>query len=155
MLLHVIYSDSPMKKLQEETLTILLDSELVAPCSPEEVQLLGPGSTQYLQSLARLATKVSMESSTVWGIQEVDGVQRDLLNCLLQCPHYEVRQLALEKLLERLETDQNGTNKKKKQCSDSCLLPFYLNVTTLTHLALHETHPTCLAKVREQDDCLL
>ncbi|KAL6487447.1 hypothetical protein MHYP_G00040730 [Metynnis hypsauchen] len=134
--------DSQVTTLRKETLAILLDSELVAPRGLEEELLSGPGATQYLQSLARLATIVAMKSAGVWGTQEADGMQKDLLQRLLQCPHYEVRQLALERLLERFEKDR-----EKMQCSDLQSVPFDLNVTTLTHLALHEPHPMCLAKV--------
>ncbi|KAI4888638.1 hypothetical protein NFI96_027081, partial [Prochilodus magdalenae] len=134
--------DSQVKKLREKTLAILLDSELVAPLGPEEVHLSSPGATQYLQSLARLAAIVAMKSAGVWGRQEEDGVQKHLLQRLLQCPHYEVRQLVLERLLERLKMDW-----EKTQRTDLQSLPFDLGVATLTNLALHEPHPTCLAKV--------
>ncbi|XP_049337727.1 thyroid adenoma-associated protein isoform X1 [Astyanax mexicanus] len=130
--------DSQLKNLREETLAILMDSELVAPRSPDEVRLSGPGTTQYLQSLSCLATSVAMDSAGMWGIQDVDGVQKDLLRRLLQCPHYEVRQLALDRLLERLEN---------MQCSDLQPLPFDLSGTTLTHLAMNEPHSACLSKV--------
>uniref|UniRef100_A0A8B9RME6 tRNA (32-2'-O)-methyltransferase regulator THADA n=1 Tax=Astyanax mexicanus TaxID=7994 RepID=A0A8B9RME6_ASTMX len=130
--------NSQLKNLREETLAILMDSELVAPRSPDEVRLSGPGTTQYLQSLSCLATSVAMDSAGMWGIQDVDGVQKDLLRRLLQCPHYEVRQLALDRLLERLEN---------MQCSDLQPLPFDLSGTTLTHLAMNEPHSACLSKV--------
>ncbi|XP_072533812.1 thyroid adenoma-associated protein [Salminus brasiliensis] len=130
--------DSQVKELREETLAILLDSELVAPRNPEEVCLSGPGAIQYLQSLASLATSIAMDSAGVWGTQEVDGVQKDLLRRLLQCTHYEVRQLALDRLLERLENMQGNSLQP---------LPFDLSVTALTHLAMHEPHSACLAKV--------
>ncbi|XP_066534782.1 thyroid adenoma-associated protein isoform X2 [Hoplias malabaricus] len=134
--------DSQMMKLREDTLAILLESELVAPRGPQEVQLSGPGATKYLQSMTHLATDVCIVSPTLWATQGPDGMQRDLLRCLLQSQHYEVQQLALERLLERLEIDQ-----EKKQCTDPHVLPFDLSVTTLTRLVLNETHPMCLAKV--------
>lgn len=114
-----------------------MDSELVAPRRPDEVHLSGPGVTQYLQSLAYLATSIAMQSSALWSTLETDGQLKDLLSRLLQCSHYEVRQLALERLLERLQTNREHRS-----------LPFDLSVSTLEYLALHEPHPTCLAKVR-------
>ncbi|XP_027005873.2 thyroid adenoma-associated protein isoform X1 [Tachysurus fulvidraco] len=128
--------DSQLKKLRTETLYILMDSELVAPRSLDEVHLSGPGAMQYLQSLAHLATSIAMDSSTLWSTQEAERQLKDVLSHLLQCSHYEVRQLALERLLERLQTKEEHQP-----------LPFDLNVSTLTYLALHEPHPTCLAKV--------
>ncbi|GAA6110445.1 thyroid adenoma-associated protein isoform X1 [Tachysurus ichikawai] len=128
--------DSQLKKLRTETLYILMDSELVAPRSLDEVHLSGPGAMQYLQSLAHLATSIAMDSSTLWSTQEAERQLKDVLSHLLQCSHYEVRQLALERLLERLQTNEEHQP-----------LPFDLDVSTLTYLALHEPHPTCLAKV--------
>ncbi|KAF7710664.1 hypothetical protein HF521_009536 [Silurus meridionalis] len=128
--------DSQLKKLRMETFAILMDSELVAPRNPDEVRLSGPGATQYLQSLANLATRIAMESSAQWSMQEAEGQLKDLLSRLLQCSHYEVRQLVLERLLERLQTNR-----------EQQALPFDLSVSLLTYLALHEPHPMCLAKV--------
>ncbi|MCI4376608.1 hypothetical protein PGIGA_G00190450 [Pangasianodon gigas] len=128
--------DSELKKLRVETFAILMDSELVAPRRPDEVHLSVPGAMQYLQSLARLATSIAMETCALWSTQEAEGQLKDLLSRLLQCSHYEVRQLALERLLERLQTNREHQS-----------LPFDLSVSTLAYLALHEPHPTCLAKV--------
>lgn len=120
-----------------------MDSELVAPRNPNEVHLSGPGAMQYLQSLAYLASSIAMDSSTLWHAQEAEGkLKDDLLSHLLQCSHYEVRQLALERLLERLQTSEEHQP-----------LPFDLSVSALTYLALHEQHPTCLAKVRGCSYC--
>lgn len=129
--------DFQLKKLRAEALAVLMDSELVAPYRPDEVCLSNPGAMQYLQSLAHLATSITMESSALWGTQQAEGQLKGLLGCLLRCSHYEVRQLALERLLERLQTNQ------KHQA-----LPFDLSVSTLAYMAVHEPHPTCLAKVR-------
>ncbi|XP_053476778.1 thyroid adenoma-associated protein [Ictalurus furcatus] len=128
--------DSQLKQLRAETSAILMDSELVAPRRPNEVHLSGPGATQYLQSLAHLATSIAMESSALWSTQEAEGQLKDLLRRLLQCSHYEVRQLALERLLERLQTNREHQPPL-----------FGLSVSILTNLTLHEPHPTCLAKV--------
>ncbi|XP_062851967.1 thyroid adenoma-associated protein [Trichomycterus rosablanca] len=124
--------DSQLKKLRTKTSTILTDSELLSPLSPEEVHLSGPGVTQYLQSLACMATSIAMDSPTLWGTQLTDG----MLKQLLQSSCYEVRQLALEKLMQSLERQQQHQS-----------LPCDLKVSTLTYLALHEPHPTCLAEV--------
>ncbi|XP_060781574.1 thyroid adenoma-associated protein isoform X2 [Neoarius graeffei] len=128
--------DSQLKKIRAETLALLMDSELVAPRRPDEVHISGPGTTQYLQSLAHLATSIAMESSAMWRTQDAEGQLKDLLSRLLQCSHYEVRQLTLERLLERLQMNREHQ-----------ALPFDLSVSTLADLALHEPHPTCLAKV--------
>lgn len=119
-----------------------MDSELVAPRRPDEVHLSGPGAMQYLQSLADLATSIAMNSSTMWSTPGSEEQFKDILSVLLHCSHYEVRQLALERLLEKLQTNQ-----------DYQPLSFDLSVSTLTHLALHEPHPTCLAKVGECSHC--
>lgn len=87
---------------------------------------LGPGSTQYLLSLARVALNASVD------------LPRQLLQHLLACPDYEVRELALERVLERLREEEEARR------------PDWLDRTTqsnLTSLALRETHPRCLAKV--------
>lgn len=130
-------SDFQLKQLRAETLAILMDSELVALRRPDELCLPVPGTTQYLQSLAHLATSIAMDSSALWITQEAEGQMKGFLNHLLQCLHYEVRQLVLERLLERLQMTQQHQS-----------LPFDLSVCTLEYLALHEPHPTCLAKVR-------
>lgn len=114
-----------------------MDSELVAPRRPDEVHLSGPGATQYLQSLAHLAATIAMDSAALWSTQETEGQLKGLLSHLLQCSQYEVRQLSLERLLERLQTNREHQS-----------LPFDISVSTLAYLALHEPHPTCLAKVR-------
>lgn len=96
----------------------------------------GPGSTQCLLSLTRVALSASVEMPDLWG-----GAQLTtrLLQCLLRCSQYEVREMALEGVLMRLQEEEEGEQKG------------WLDETTLsnlTSLALHETHPQCLAKVR-------
>ncbi|XP_056128449.1 thyroid adenoma-associated protein isoform X2 [Rhinichthys klamathensis goyatoka] len=135
-------SESPLKKLREETLHILMASELVAPQGPDDIDLSVPGATQYLQSLAHIAISVCVESPHLWECPEADGFQRDLLERLLQCPHYEVRLFALEQFLKRLQR----TEDKSQHCGQGPL-PFELSVSSLTSLALHETYPACQAKV--------
>ncbi|XP_076852074.1 tRNA (32-2'-O)-methyltransferase regulator THADA-like, partial [Brachyhypopomus gauderio] len=130
---------SETKTLQEETLSVLLDSELMAPRGSEEEHLSHPGAPQYLQSLTRLAASLATER---WASLETDGGVwwEHVLTHLLGWPHYEVRQLALERLLEKIEEEQENTRH-----TDLWPLPSEL-CTILTSLALHELHPTCLAK---------
>lgn len=113
-------------------------SDLVA--SDTSSTTLGPGSTQYLLSLARVALSASVEIPELWGGPQPTS---QLLQCLLRCPQYEVRELALEGVLRRLQEEEEEEEKKRR--------PQWLDETTLsnlTSLALHETHPQCLAKVR-------
>lgn len=121
-----------------KTLSILMDSELMSPLSSEELHLSGPGATQYLQSLACIATSISMDSPSYWDRGLTGGMLNVILNQLLQSSHYEVRQLSLERLQQSLERQQQHKS-----------LPCDLSVSILTNLALHESHPTCLAKVRD------
>ncbi|XP_057197470.1 thyroid adenoma-associated protein isoform X2 [Triplophysa rosa] len=140
--LPVSISDSQLKKLREETLNILMASELVAPEGSNEINPAVPGVTQYLQSLARIAISICVESPHLWQCLESDRIQKDLLIHLLQCQHYEIRLFALEQLLKRLQTTQ-----EESQCGREGPLHFELCVSNLTCLALHETHPGCQAKV--------
>ncbi|XP_030298445.1 thyroid adenoma-associated protein [Sparus aurata] len=130
-----LLDDSEVGDLRQEALSILMASDLVS--SDDSSSALGPGSTQYLLSLARLALSASVEIPDLWGGSQLSG---QLLQCLLWCPQYEVRELALEGVLRRLQEEEE---KKKRR-------PQWLDETTLsnlTSLALHETHPQCLAKV--------
>ncbi len=136
--------ESQLKKLREETLQILMASELVAPQGPHDMSLSVPGATQYLQSLARLAVSVCVESPHLWDCPESAGFQRDLLERLLRCPHYEVRLFALDQLLRRLQKTQEESQPRAQGP-----LPFDLSVSSLTSLALRETYPGCQAKVRK------
>ncbi|KTF93419.1 hypothetical protein cypCar_00024577, partial [Cyprinus carpio] len=134
--------ESQLKKLREETLQILMASELVAPQGPDDTNLSVPGATQYLQSLAHIAVSVCVESPHLWDCPESEGFQRDLLERLLRCPHYEVRLFALDQLLRRLQKTE-----EESQCRGQGPMPFDLSVSSLTSLALHETYPGCQAKV--------
>ncbi|XP_052428210.1 thyroid adenoma-associated protein homolog isoform X1 [Carassius gibelio] len=140
--LPVPVSGSQLKKLREETLQILMASELVAPQGPDDMNLSGPGAAQYLQSLAHIAVSVCVESPHLWDCPESAGFQRDLLERLLRCPHYEVRLFALDQLLGRLQKTE-----EESQPHGHEPLPFDLSVSSLTSLALHETYPGCQAKV--------
>lgn len=140
--LPVSISDSQLKKLREETFNILMASELVAPEGSNEIHPAVPGATQYLQSLARIAVSICVESPQLWLCLESDRIQKDLLMRLLRCQHYEVRLFALEQLLKRLQTTQEDS-----QCGCEGTLPFELCVSSLTCLALRETHPGCQSKV--------
>ncbi|XP_027133458.1 thyroid adenoma-associated protein [Larimichthys crocea] len=127
--------NSEVGDLRQEALSILMASDLVTSDIPSTP--LGPGSTQYLLSLARVAVSASVELPELWyGAQPASH----LLQCLLRCPQYEVRELALEGVLKRLQEEEE----------EKMMRPQWLDETTLsnlTSLALHETHPQCLAKV--------
>ncbi|RXN24870.1 thyroid adenoma-associated [Labeo rohita] len=140
--LPVPVSELQVKKLREETLKILVASELLAPWGPDDMNLSVPGATQYLQSLAHLAISVCVESPQLWDCPESDGFRRDLLERLLRCPHYEVRLFALEQFLRRLQKTEEECQRRGQGP-----LPFDLSVSSLTSLALHETYPACQAKV--------
>ncbi|XP_044070655.1 thyroid adenoma-associated protein isoform X3 [Siniperca chuatsi] len=120
--------------LRQEALSVLMASDLVT--SDTSSTTMGPGSTQYLLSLARVALSASVEIPELWGGPQLPS---QLLQCLLQCPQYEVRELALEGVLKRLQ--EEAEKKRRPQWLDQTTL------SNLTSLALHETHPQCLAKV--------
>ncbi|XP_054654296.1 thyroid adenoma-associated protein isoform X2 [Dunckerocampus dactyliophorus] len=127
--------DSDVNKLRQETLSILLTSTLVTN-NPAATANLEPGNTQYMLSLARVALSASVEIPELWGRPQLTT---KLLECLLQCPLYEVRELALERVLSALKKEEDQEEK-----------PAWLNETTLSNLtclAFHETHPQCLTKV--------
>ncbi|XP_037126900.1 thyroid adenoma-associated protein isoform X1 [Syngnathus acus] len=127
--------DSEVNKLRRETLSLLMTSSLVSNSSPPASNL-EPGSIQYMLSLTRVGLSASVEIPELWGKHPLTS---QLLDHLLKCPQYEVRDLVLERVLMRLkeEEDQKRT-------------PTWLNEATLlnlTSLVLHEKHPQCLAKV--------
>lgn len=118
-------------------------SELVAPeGGSSEINPAVPGATQYLQSLANIALNICVDSPHLWQCLESERIQKDLLMCLLQCQHYEIRLFTLERLLERLQRAETESQRG--------LWPFEACVSSLTCLALHETHPGCQAKVRKE-----
>ncbi|XP_041645448.1 thyroid adenoma-associated protein isoform X2 [Cheilinus undulatus] len=127
-----LLEDSEGADLRREALTILRDSELIISSSPQ-----GPGSTQYLLSLARLALSASLETPELWGGPELSS---QLLQSLLLCPEYEVREETLQEVLTRLQENEEEEEKKRPQWLDETTL------SNLTSLALHETHPQSLAK---------
>ncbi|XP_033469719.2 thyroid adenoma-associated protein [Epinephelus lanceolatus] len=129
-----LLDDSEVSGLRQEAMSTLMASDLITTDTSSTT--LGPGSTQYLLSLARMALSASVEIPELWG-----GLQlmSHLLQCLLQCPQYEVRELALAGVLKWLQEEE-----------DKMKRPQWLDETTLSNLislALHETHPQCLAKV--------
>lgn len=136
--------------MREETLALLMASELVTPGGPSAV-CDPPGTTQYLLSLARLALSASVESPLLWGMEEDGNTSRGplLLGCLLQCPHYEVRELALGEVLKRLERERD---EEKGEGERSSHWPQETIISNLTTLALHEAHPQSLAKVRHHGE---
>ncbi|KAM7408173.1 hypothetical protein PAMA_002048 [Pampus argenteus] len=130
-----LLEDSEVSELRREALSVLMSSDLVT--SHTSSATLGPGSTQYLLSLARLALSASVQIPELWGGPQLTT---QLLQCLLQCPQYEVRELTLEGVLRTLQ-EEEGEGKRRPQLLDETTL------SNLTSLALHETHPQCLAKV--------
>ncbi|KAK0133872.1 Thyroid adenoma-associated [Merluccius polli] len=139
--------DSQVLELRRETLAVLMASELVGSCGPPTVATasvlssLGPGAVQYLLSLTHVALSASLERPwrELWGGAE-PGAR--LLESVLRGPLYEVRELALDGLLKKLGGEEEEEEEQKK--------PTWLDKTTLStlsSLALHETHPQCLAKV--------
>uniref|UniRef100_A0A3Q3F2S4 tRNA (32-2'-O)-methyltransferase regulator THADA n=1 Tax=Labrus bergylta TaxID=56723 RepID=A0A3Q3F2S4_9LABR len=125
-------SVSEVAELRRGALAVLMDSELITADSPR-----GPGSTQYLLSLARLALSASLEAPELWGGPELSS---RLLQSLLLCPEYEVREETLQEVLRRLQEDQEEEERKRPQWLDETTR------SNLTSLALHEKHPQCLAK---------
>ncbi|CAJ1066908.1 thyroid adenoma-associated protein [Xyrichtys novacula] len=135
-----LLDDAEVTDLRREALSVLMASELVnsspsSPCSPQ-----GPGSTQYLLSLARLALSASLETPELRGGSQLSN---QLLQSLLLCREYEVREETLQEVLKRLqeEEEEEEGERKRSQWLDETTL------SNLTSLALHETHPQCLAKV--------
>lgn len=126
--------DSEVSEPRQKALSILMASDLII--SDASSATLVPGSTQCLLSLARVALSASVEIPEFWGASQLTT---HLLQCLLQCPHYEVRELTVEVLLKRLQKEQEM--KRRPQWLDKTTL------SNLTSLALHETHLQCLAKV--------
>ncbi|XP_077960051.1 thyroid adenoma-associated protein isoform X2 [Gasterosteus aculeatus] len=142
-----LLDDTEVCDLRREALSVLTASELVASDSPASSR--GPGGTQYLLSLARVALSAAVDVPELWGGPRPSG---RLLRCLLQCPQYEVRELALEGVLKRLqeEEEEEEEEEEQKRRRRRWRRPEWLDETTLsnlTALALHETHPRCLAKV--------
>lgn len=111
-----------------------MSSELINCNKPSSISL-GPGSTSYLLSLARVALNASMGSPELWGSPELVS---QLLQHLLEWPHYEVRELALERVLQRLQEE----DLKRPEWLDQ------ITQSHLTSLAFHETRPRSLARVR-------
>ncbi|KAF7650134.1 hypothetical protein LDENG_00130920, partial [Lucifuga dentata] len=131
-----LLDDSDVGELRKEALDILVASELV--CSNSSSAALGPGSTQYLLSLARVALSATVKAPELWRGPQLTT---QLLKCLLHCPQYEVRELVLEGILRRLGDEEEEERKRR---------PLWLDETTMSNLislALQETHPQCLAKV--------
>ncbi|XP_072247562.1 thyroid adenoma-associated protein [Leuresthes tenuis] len=130
-----LLEDSEVGTLRQKTLLVLMASELVT--SDSSSAAFGPGSIRYLLSLAQVALSASVEIPELWDSFEL---RTQLLANLLRCPHYEVRELAVEGILRRLKEEEEQ-EKQRPQWLDKTTL------SNLTSLALHETHPQCLAKV--------
>ncbi|XP_010793816.1 sodium channel and clathrin linker 1-like [Notothenia coriiceps] len=128
--------DSEVSDLRQDALSVIMASDLVLSSPP-----LGPGSTQCLLCLARVALSASVEIPELWGDPQPKS---QLLQCLLKAPQYEVRELALEGVLRRLQEEEEDEEERGHQWLDQTTL------SNLTSLALHETHPQCLAKTNQQ-----
>ncbi|XP_034753231.1 thyroid adenoma-associated protein isoform X2 [Etheostoma cragini] len=128
-----LLDDSEVSDLRREALSVLMASDLVT--SDTSSTTPRPGNTQYLLSLARVALSAGVEVPELWGDPQVTS---QLLQCLLRCPLYEVRELALEGVLRRLQEEEKM---RRPQWVDQTTL------SNLTGLAFHETHPQCLANV--------
>uniref|UniRef100_A0A672ZVR7 tRNA (32-2'-O)-methyltransferase regulator THADA n=1 Tax=Sphaeramia orbicularis TaxID=375764 RepID=A0A672ZVR7_9TELE len=132
--------NTEVSELRQDAVSILMSSDLITSSTPFIAPL--PGSTQYLLSLARVALSAGMEIPELWGTPQLST---RLLHSLLQSPQYEVRELVLEGVLRKLEDEE-------EEEEEGTGGPQWLHETTLatlTSLALHETHPQCLAKVLE------
>ncbi|KAK5614862.1 hypothetical protein CRENBAI_010849 [Crenichthys baileyi] len=112
-------------------------SELIT--SDPSLALLGPGTTQYLLSLAQVGLSACVRFPDRWGGFEQ---RKQLLDSLLRSPQYEVRELALEGILRKLHEEEEEEEIQRS--------PLWLDetaVSDLTNMAVHETHQQCLAKV--------
>ncbi|KAF0027159.1 hypothetical protein F2P81_019900 [Scophthalmus maximus] len=132
-----LLKESEVSELRQKALSVLMASDLVI--SDASSTALGPGSTQYLLSLARVALSASVEIPELW---RAPHLTTQLLSCLLQFSQYEVRELALQGILRSLQEEEEEEEKNRRhQWLDETTL------SNLTSLALHEPHPQCLAKV--------
>lgn len=111
-------------------------SELVTSDAPSAA--VWPGGTQYLLSLAQVAVSAGVDIPELWDSSGLTTLR--LLRCLLRCPLYEVRELAVDRVLGRLK-EEEVEDRRPRRLDETTL-------SNLTSLALHETHPLCLAKVR-------
>ncbi|KAM4729595.1 thyroid adenoma-associated protein isoform 2-T4 [Anableps anableps] len=131
-----LLEDSEASALRQTALSILMASELIT--SDSSSAPLGPGTTQYLLSLAQVGLSASVDFPDLWSGFEL---RKQLLDSLLRSPHYEVRELALEGILRKLHEEEEEGIKRS---------PLWLDETTvsdLTNMAIHERHHQCLAKV--------
>uniref|UniRef100_A0A3Q2TPU4 tRNA (32-2'-O)-methyltransferase regulator THADA n=1 Tax=Fundulus heteroclitus TaxID=8078 RepID=A0A3Q2TPU4_FUNHE len=129
-----LLEDSEVGALRQAALSVLMASELITPDSSSA--LLGPGTTQYLLSLAQVGLSACVDFPDLWRAFEQ---RKQLLDSLLRSSHYEVRELTLEIILRKLHEEEE--NKRS---------PLWLDETTvsdLTNMAVRETRHQCLAKV--------
>ncbi|XP_047459692.1 thyroid adenoma-associated protein [Mugil cephalus] len=131
-----LLEDGEVGALRPMVLSVLMSSELVT--SDSSSAALEPGGTQYLMSLAQVALSACVEVPELWNRPQPTS---QLLERLLRCPQYEVRELAVEGVLRRLEEVEEKERRRRPQWLDETTL------SNLTSLALRETHPQCLAKV--------
>ncbi|XP_017296045.1 thyroid adenoma-associated protein isoform X2 [Kryptolebias marmoratus] len=126
-----LLEDAEVSSLRQKALLVLMSSELL---TSDLSAVSGPGSTQYLLSLAQMALSASVQIPELWQSSQLTN---QLLEHLLRAPHYEVREVAVESLLRSLKEE----DLMRTQWLDQSTM------SNLIHLALHEKHPQCLAKV--------
>ncbi|KAG7253551.1 hypothetical protein CRUP_033562, partial [Coryphaenoides rupestris] len=109
---------SEVLELRRETLALLTASELAGPHPGPLVSSLGPGAVQYLLSLTRVALSAGLERPwrELWG-GGGGGAESGarLLDGVLRCPVYEVRELALDGLLQKLGVEEKEEEEKGEE----------------------------------------
>ncbi|XP_063047806.1 thyroid adenoma-associated protein [Engraulis encrasicolus] len=137
--------DAQLQSLHNDIISLLLTSELaMTPGSHGDdprCSLSVPGFVQYLQSLARLASSVCLTP----GVTIKDPQSSQLFRCLLQCPYYEVRELALEAQLKMMM--MKAEEEEEAEGNKDRALTFDPYTQTLCRMVMEETHLPCLAKV--------
>ncbi|KAG5266714.1 hypothetical protein AALO_G00235290 [Alosa alosa] len=130
--------DTQLRSLCDDVISLLMASELVTSGCRGDGPLAVPGYVQYLQSFARLASRMCVTGPD--RMKDPRGAQ--LFGRLVHCPHYEVRELALEALLRKVKAEDEDA--EGEECG---VVTFDLDVQMLCRMAMHETHLPCLAKV--------
>ncbi|XP_062375693.1 thyroid adenoma-associated protein [Sardina pilchardus] len=137
--------DVQLRSLCDDVISLLMASELAAPGCRGDGPLAVPGYVQYLQSFARLASRACLaRPGPDRRRKDPSAAAVRLFGRLARCPHYEVRQLALEALLRTMEDEEEEEEEGEER---GALLTFDLDVQMLRGMAMQETHLPCLAKV--------
>ncbi|MEQ2197747.1 hypothetical protein XENOCAPTIV_002779, partial [Xenoophorus captivus] len=130
-----LLEDPGVSVLRQTALSVLMASELIT--SDPSSAPLGPGTTQYLLSLAQVGLSACVRFPDWWrGFEQ----RKQLLDSLLHSPQYEVRDLTLEGILRKLHEEEEEEIKSSPLWLDDTA------VSDLTNMAVHETHHQCLAK---------